>query len=63
MVIEIRDDGRGLPEGFDINRSGLGLQIVRTLVREDLKGDLSIDNDGGVRTLISFPRSELPPAD
>jgi len=63
MLIEIRDDGRGLPEGFDMNRSGLGLQIVRTLVREDLKGDLSIDNDGGVRTLISFPRSELPPAD
>jgi two-component sensor histidine kinase len=61
MLIEIRDDGRGLPEGFDINRGGLGLQIVRTLVQEDLKGDLSIENDGGVRTLISFPRTEPPP--
>jgi two-component sensor histidine kinase len=60
MIIEIRDDGRGLPEGFDLNRGGLGLQIVRTLVREDLKGDLSIENDGGVRTLISFPRTEPP---
>jgi two-component system, sensor histidine kinase PdtaS len=58
MLIEIRDDGNGLPEGFDLNRGGLGLQIVRTLVREDLKGDLNIENDGGVRTLISFPRTE-----
>jgi two-component sensor histidine kinase len=58
MLIEIRDDGRGLPEGFDLNRGGLGLQIVRTLVQEDLKGDLNIENDGGVRTLISFPRTE-----
>jgi two-component system, sensor histidine kinase PdtaS len=63
MLIDIRDDGRGLPEGFDINRGGLGLQIVRTLVREDLKGDLSIENDGGVRTLISFPRAEQLPTD
>jgi two-component sensor histidine kinase len=60
MLIEIRDDGRGLPEGFDLNRGGLGLQIVRTLVQEDLKGDISIENDGGVRTLISFPRTEQP---
>jgi two-component sensor histidine kinase len=60
MLIEIRDDGRGLPEGFDLNRGGLGLQIVRTLVQEDLKGDISIENDCGVRTLISFPRTEQP---
>ncbi|MGI9146347.1 MAG: sensor histidine kinase, partial [Chloroflexota bacterium] len=39
LYIEIQDDGRGLPRDFDFyGQGGLGLQIVRSLVREDLKG-------------------------
>ena len=57
MAIEIEDDGVGLPEGFEQERNGgLGLQIVRTLVREDLKGRFEMQNGVGVRALISFPR-------
>jgi len=56
MTVEIRDDGDGLPEGFDIEESGLGLRIVRTLVREDLRGQFRLENGQGVRALISFPR-------
>jgi two-component sensor histidine kinase len=56
MTIEIRDDGEGLPEGFNIDESGLGLKIVRTLVREDLKGQFALENGHGVRALVSFPR-------
>lgn len=57
MSIEIQDDGRGLPDGFDLSRSGLGLQIVQTLVREDLKGQVELRNGRGLRAIISFPRS------
>ena len=28
MTVEIRDDGDGLPEGFNLEESGLGLRIV-----------------------------------
>jgi two-component sensor histidine kinase len=41
LVVRVRDDGRGLPEGFDAAASdGLGLQIVRTLVTSELGGSL-----------------------
>ena len=56
MTVEIRDDGDGLPEGFNIDEAGLGLRIVRTLVQEDLKGQFLLENGRGVRALVSFPR-------
>ena len=56
MLVEIRDDGAGLPDGFNLEEPGLGLRIVRTLVREDLKGQFALENSPGVRALISFPR-------
>jgi two-component sensor histidine kinase len=57
LCVEIQDDGRGLPEGFDLEqRGGLGLQIVSTLVREDLKGDFQLVNGRGVTAVVSFPR-------
>jgi signal transduction protein with GAF and PtsI domain len=55
--VEVRDDGVGLPEGFSPDRStDLGLQIVRTLVQDDLKGQLSLTNVRGVRAVITMPR-------
>jgi two-component sensor histidine kinase len=56
MTVEIRDDGDGLPKDFSLDESGLGLRIVRTLVREDLKGHFILENGQGVRALVSFPR-------
>jgi len=41
--ITVEDDGRGVAEDFDITDSNsLGLQIVHTLVTDDLKGKLEI---------------------
>jgi two-component sensor histidine kinase len=63
MRIEIVDDGRGVEPGFDYRREGsLGLQIVRTLVRDDLKGEFRIRDNagGGVRATITFPPSGHP---
>jgi two-component sensor histidine kinase len=42
LRVSVSDDGAGLPAGFDPeSHARLGLQIVQTLVREDLKGSLS----------------------
>jgi two-component system, sensor histidine kinase PdtaS len=57
MVIEIADDGVGLPKDFDLaSTSSLGLQIVQTLVRDDLRGQLELRNGRGVTARISFPK-------
>jgi two-component sensor histidine kinase len=56
LCIEIQDDGRGLPQGFELSEGGLGLQIVRTLVHEDLKGDFQLLNGHGTTAVVSFPR-------
>jgi two-component system, sensor histidine kinase PdtaS len=43
LVLHVTDDGAGLPEGFDIESSaGLGLSIVRTLVRSELGGSIEL---------------------
>ncbi len=43
LQVTISDDGVGLPEGFDIATSpNLGLQIVRTLTENELRGTLSL---------------------
>jgi two-component sensor histidine kinase len=59
LYIEIADDGRGLPDGFDPASQGLGLQIVRSLVREDLKGQFELvtkPNGKGAQAVVSFPK-------
>jgi two-component sensor histidine kinase len=60
VVVRVRDDGSGLPEDFDIrNADSLGLQIVQTLVREDLKGTIQMCNGDGVEAIVTFPKSVL----
>ena len=56
-VINITDDGIGLPEGFDLTTSSnLGLQIVRTLTENELKGLLVLKStDVGTQANLRFP--------
>jgi two-component sensor histidine kinase len=43
LHVSVRDDGAGLPEGFDFEATtGLGLSIVRTLVRSELGGSIDL---------------------
>ena len=43
LDVVVHDDGRGLPEGFSMEKSdSLGLQIVRTLVSAELDGSLGM---------------------
>ena len=49
LDVVVHDDGRGLPEGFSLDKSdSLGLQIVRTLVSAELDGSLGMRE--GVRS-------------
>jgi len=51
-LLEVADDGVGLPEGFDLeSTSTLGLLIVQTLTMQ-LKGSLEIETDN--RTIFSI---------
>jgi two-component system, sensor histidine kinase PdtaS len=61
--IEVIDDGQGLrPESAPGQEASLGLQIVRALVRDDLRGQFELRNrEGkGARALVNFPRSVAP---
>ena len=52
----VQDDGVGMPKGFDWrNTDSLGLQIVRTLVQDQLGGAIETDASKGTRFEISFP--------
>jgi two-component sensor histidine kinase len=59
LDITVADDGVGLPDGFSVeNASGLGLQIVRTLVEAELLGSISMgqrDDAGGTCVRITVP--------
>ena len=58
LEVAVQDDGRGLPEDFDLDSAtSLGLSIVRTLVESELGGHLTLGQapDGGTRAAISIP--------
>ena len=63
ITIQVKDDGRGLPESFDLaTHCGLGLQIVQNLIVNDLRGHFTIANvDGATVATISFRRLESEP--
>ena len=57
LSVTISDDGVGFPQGFDIATSpNLGLQIVRTLTENELRGTLSlITDEKETRAVLLFP--------
>jgi two-component sensor histidine kinase len=56
LTVEVRDNGPGLPDGFDVGSStGLGLTIVRALVESELGGTISMRSDGGAVVEIAVP--------
>jgi two-component sensor histidine kinase/PAS domain-containing protein len=61
VCLEIRDDGDPLPADFRLETAkSLGLQIVRTLVQDDLHGTLAIANlENGVMATVQFPKLML----
>jgi two-component sensor histidine kinase len=63
LVVQVRDDGVGLPVGFSLDRSrGLGLSIVQTLVTSELGGSIEMNDDaGGTEVTLRIPLApEVP---
>jgi two-component system, sensor histidine kinase PdtaS len=76
VELSVIDDGEGLPPGFDpFHHASLGLQIVRTLATDDLKGTLHLESldpepvlvggetlgaaKMGTRATVTFPKRAL----
>jgi two-component sensor histidine kinase len=60
VELRVHDDGRGLPDNFDLNTvDSLGLRIVRMLVTDDLKGTIEMVTDNGVAAIVNFPKIPL----
>src|SRR4051812_8578207 len=51
--LAIVDNGTGPGVGGELE--GTGLSIVRALVRDELRGALTLDGDGGLRAQVVFP--------
>jgi two-component sensor histidine kinase len=59
LVLTVRDDGVGLPAGFEIETgANLGLEIVRTVVRDDLRGTLGFSGGRGTTVTVRVPIAE-----
>ena len=57
ILVQIHDDGAGLPAGFDPLRSGsLGMQIIRGLTTQDLGGELTINGQQGTTIRIRLSK-------
>jgi two-component sensor histidine kinase len=58
LTVRVVDDGAGLPPGFRPDASpGLGLQIVRTLVEQEVGGRLRVQTApaGGTEAVLALP--------
>jgi two-component sensor histidine kinase len=55
VLFEFRDDGPGYPEEvLQLKRQNIGLDLVHSMVREGLRGELSLHNDHGAVAVIQF---------
>ena len=54
VLMEVRDNGRGLPEGFDLKEgAGFGFQLIDMMVNQ-LQGEYSLESDNGVNCAVRF---------
>lgn len=60
FTLEISDDGVGIPENYEIERSEtLGLQLV-SILREQLDGELKLRRKGGTEFILRFNVEKKP---
>jgi two-component sensor histidine kinase len=55
LLVRVADNGVGLPPGFTLDGSNLGLTIVRALVTTDLNGTIAMATDGGSIVEVRVP--------
>jgi two-component sensor histidine kinase len=55
LALRVRDDGPGLPDGFDLDaHAHVGLDVVRVLAERDLDGRFSVAGEDGVVAEVRF---------
>jgi two-component sensor histidine kinase len=62
LELTVTDNGRGLPPNFTMEMSrGLGLDLVYTMVTEDLEGEFSLEPSptGGTQAIVRVPTSKM----
>jgi PAS domain S-box-containing protein len=61
VQIEFRDNGPGYPQDvLSLERHSVGFDLVQSIVRDGLRGDLNLRNDHGAITLIRFKAQAAP---
>ena len=60
FLLQVSDDGVGLPQGFNIDEAKtLGMQVI-TVLRKQLNDDITLDLSHGTAVTITFPVNEPP---
>jgi len=55
VLFEFRDDGPGYPEEvLQLERYGVGFDLIQNIVHQSLRGELSLHNDQGAVAVIQF---------
>ncbi|MBF0320679.1 MAG: response regulator [Nitrospirae bacterium] len=55
----VRDNGKGIPDGFDLNKSSsLGLKLIRTLGEYQLGGKIEMNTKDGMEFKLQFKELE-----
>ncbi len=55
MTLKVHDNGIGLPENFDVEKSeSLGMQLIQALTSQ-LDGELKVSHENGTTFEVSFP--------
>jgi len=58
IIIEIRDNGMGLPKDFSIeNQTSIGMNLIQTLTQQ-LDGELEIENNEGGCFRVAFAKTQ-----
>ena len=61
LVIQVVDDGVGLPSDFSLGKSsGLGLSIVHALVTSELGGSIEMRDANGTQVDVRIPLKTIP---
>jgi two-component sensor histidine kinase len=55
IELAVKDNGVGLPDDFEIEKTkSLGLKIITLLVEDQLGGKLKVDRNGGTGFIVRF---------
>ena len=60
VFMSVKDDGIGIPKGIDFNNTkGIGLNLVKHLIENQLKGEVRVNPNDGTEFSLEFKRLKL----